>query len=695
MAIIGKIREKSYLLLILIGVALMAFVLGDFFSNQSAFFAEDRNNIAIVDGVSVTGAEFENRLNRAKESYKENEQRNDVPPFVERQLREQIWNDLLDELLLGGEYEELGLVVSRKELFDMAVGENPHPQIKRAFTNPETGEFSVESVKNFIRNLDQDETGETEARWKRFEKGLRKERIRSKYNTLMAKGLYVTTLEAKNNYQESGKSVNIKYVVRDYSSIPDSTVEVSESDIRAYYDAKPYEFQEKKSRKIIFASFPVIPSMEDSARAKDWMENKYKEFAETDDDSIFININSEEEFDFNFYSSWNLPEEYDSALFTLDTAGYLFPMKLDNQGVYKAVKLAKIKYAPDSVRSRIILKSFQNNKPEDAEKLIDSIADAINNGADFAEIAKTESDDEGSAQDGGDLGWFQERVMPEQINDSSFMQPVGKLIKIEAAYGVLLLEVMEKSEEVKKIQLAKLMRTIEASKETFEEAFKQSSQFSRDLSGTNDALSLGDKYGTEAREIFVREDDDVIPGIENSRPIVRWAYRSNEGDVSETMEVDDGFVVAKLLEIKEDGTAPFDKVKFQAELGAIKDKKAEKFIEEMSGITSLEDATGKFGINPATAQVNFGSYTVTGVGREPELQGKVFTMDEGDLSVPIKGEKGVFIVLIESISDVAEIDDYKYAKLQLNQNRKSRAGYEAFEAIKKRVDIDDRRSQFY
>jgi peptidyl-prolyl cis-trans isomerase D len=233
MAIIGKIRERSTLVLIIIGGAIVAFVLSDLFSSSQGGRQQGPINLAEVNGTSVNPQEFELKVQKAYENYQVQTEE-ELDERTKSTIREQVWTEILSDILLGKQMDELGIEVTSKELFDMVQGNNPHPQVKQAFTNPETGEFNSSAVVGFLQNLDNDP--KVKAQWIEFERALKRNQAIDKYYKLVKKGLYVPTKLAEKEFKSNKTAVNFKYVYRSYASMPDSLVQLSESEIEVFYE---------------------------------------------------------------------------------------------------------------------------------------------------------------------------------------------------------------------------------------------------------------------------------------------------------------------------------------------------------------------------------------------------------------------------------------------------------------------------
>jgi peptidyl-prolyl cis-trans isomerase D len=243
MTLLTKIRNRSGLLVTIIAVALLIFILESALESRKGLSASDRSKIAIINDNDVSIEEFQSKLDMAENNQKAQSQKSTLDENTRENLRAQVWNQLLVDYVVKPRYEKIGIAVSEDELFDMVQGKDPHPQIKQAFTDQKTNEFSPVNVINFLKNMDKDETGETKNRWIVFEQAIKDERVSQKYTAMIKKGLYVTKAEAQRNFLGSGRTANIVYVAKKYSDIPDSTITVSEDDLKKYYNENKSKYK--------------------------------------------------------------------------------------------------------------------------------------------------------------------------------------------------------------------------------------------------------------------------------------------------------------------------------------------------------------------------------------------------------------------------------------------------------------------
>jgi peptidyl-prolyl cis-trans isomerase D len=691
MAVIGKIREKSSLLLIVIGVAMLAFILSDLMSSGNSMFGGDQN-VGEIAGQEISGVEFENRVNEALREYEINNQTT-ASSVVKEQIREQVWNELITELILDKELEKLGVTVSPDELFDMVQGPDPHPQVKQAFSNPQTGEFNPAQVINFLKQKDNDPT--TQAQWLLFEKAIEKERKINKYNTLISKGLYATTSMAKKNFIEQNRKMNLDFVAKRYIKVHDSTITVTEEEMQAYYEAHKYEYEQEEGREIEYVRFDVIPTKEDTLEAKKWIEDIADDFKKSEDDSLFVSLNSDEPFDPTFKARKDLPLALDTTLFDAEIGTMVGPVLVGNK--FFLAKLTKTKMIPDSVKARHILIKTPNPNQLDSTGYfkLDSIRNLVKKGADFAKIAKEVSEDVGSAIEGGDLGWFTEGVMVPPFNNACFNGNVGDMPIVLSQFGWHLIKIEDQAAKSKRVQIARLARNIEPSSDTYDKVFAEATSFYANNNSPEAFEKATEKEYTK-RLAEIRPNDKGIAGLENPRELIVWAFNNEEGAISEPFQFDNVFVVAHVSKVKEEGYAPLEQVKIQVEIGAKKEKKAAMFIKEMEGETDLNKLAEKLKTTVETATgVTFAAYSIPNMGREPEVLGMVSTLKEGQVSIPIKGNTGVYVVKMNKIFEAPDVKDYSANKTSLESAVSARVSMDVFEALKKRFGVKDERYKFY
>ena len=378
MALIGKIRNMSGLLIFVIGAAMVLFILGDFLSSGRQVFGDQTTNIAEIHGEPISITEFEQRLqDELVRAYGTKP----VDEAAREQVRLRLWNTILQERVMFKEYDELGIFVSTEELFNEVKRNNPvliqyftNPQTGRIiedFVDPVTGSLSSDRVITYLKQLFESEQGDT---WIPVERAIKFERYRDKYYQLIKKGIYVTTKEAGYDHIASNRKIKFRYVLKGYDSLSDSSVTVTDDDIEKYYNEnnhKPEYQQKETTRSIEYVSFEVMPSGYDIRAIRDELEGLKEEFKEAEDDTLFVNRNSDTPLNLPYLVEGTFPSKIDTLIFKADT-GVVFGPFLDGNA-YKLAKVIGFDFRSDSVEARHILIRMDDGDTAKAQALADSL----------------------------------------------------------------------------------------------------------------------------------------------------------------------------------------------------------------------------------------------------------------------------------------------------------------------------------
>ena len=331
MATLEKIRNRAGILVaVVIGMALLAFILGDFLNSGGALFSNSQFEIAEISGKSIPFQKYQKELNNIIEINKFTSGQSNLKDDDIQRIQEQTWSQLVREYVLEDEYNELGIDISSQELWDMVQGENIHPIIQNLFTNPETGELNTVAVIRFLKSYDQDPTGQQKAYWLFIEDQLVQERSFSKYTTLIQKGLYSTNLEAQNEISYINKKVDFDFVYKNINTVPDSLIKVTNGDLKEYYNNHQNDYKQTASRSIEYITFDVEPSEADKIATEQWINEIKPEFAQTENDIDFISLNGDLPSDNRFYKKDELPEELKEEMFN-SSKGFIYGPYFKNE----------------------------------------------------------------------------------------------------------------------------------------------------------------------------------------------------------------------------------------------------------------------------------------------------------------------------------------------------------------------------
>ena len=707
MATLQNIRNRAGILVaIVIGLALVAFILGDALQQGNSIFQKSQNKIAEINGEDIQYMDFQKKVEEYGDIVRLNSGQTQLDENTWVQAREQTWQTFQRDILMGEVYEDLGIAVSAEELYDLVQGNNIHPIIRQIFADQTTGQVNRQAIISFLKNLETGVAADQRAYWYYLEKQIADDRVLSKYNNLIKQGLYVTTEEAQNSINNNSKQVSFDYISLPFSSVADSTLEISNRELKKYYNEHADEYKEEKTRRIEYVIFPVTPSEQDNLDAKTWIEDIKGDFASAENNIQFTNTNSDESFVDNWLTQEGLSTDVANWVFeeNADTNQVYGPYFED--GAYKLAKVHAIGMLPkDSVKARHILLTI-NSQAEVLSKqaLADSLKTEIENGADFAALAREYSTDSGSAINGGDLGWFGKGAMVKPFEDAAFGNKKGEVSIAISQFGIHIIQTTQRSKLHKHVKIAYVIREVNASDVTYQKAYGEASKFASENRTQEDFEMSVTANGLGKRVATVREFDRDIIGLTGARAIVRAAFTAEVGDVladfrkSSIFEIGDNFVIGVLMEATEEGNAPFENVKERVKLAVAKEKKGQQLLEKINAAMGSNDfavIAQELGAEIKTAEnINFNSFSIPEVGVEPAVVGTTSIMDVEQISKPIKGNNAVFLVKVTGVTEGAETD-LAQEQQNLTQSLGYRAGFQSYEAIKNAAEIEDNRSKFY
>ncbi|MBK9402579.1 MAG: SurA N-terminal domain-containing protein [Bacteroidetes bacterium] len=696
MAVIEKIRGKAGLLIGIVGFSLTAFILGDFFSTRNGFMSGSDSTVGEIKGKKVNIMDFEARVQTQVDNYKLQSSNETVDQNTMDQLREQSWNQLINEMVMNPQFEKLGLTCSPKELLDMVQGKNPHQQIKQAFTDPKTGIFNSANVVNFLKNMDNDATGKTRQQWVLFENAIREERIQQKYYNLIKQGLFVTKAEAKDDFFAKNKTAKVRYVALPYTSIIDSTIEITDSELKTLYNATMKKYKQEASTNIDYVTFEITPSDMDRQAAMFAITQLTDTFRTSTNDSVFVVLNSDGPFNASYNKKGSLPFNIDSLMFSVPL-GFVFGPYEEN-GAFRLAKLSAVKMMPDSVKASHILLKIEGANKDSVLARADSIKNALKSGADFKTLSDQYSTDEGAKMKGGDLGWFSPGMMVAEFNDACFQGNKGDYTIVQTQFGVHIIHIVDQGKQSRQVRVAYVEKKIEPSTKTYQAVYAKANEFAgKNLTADAFEKAVTEQKLTKFSEPNIMENARQVGPLEGSREMVRWSFTAELGEVSKAFEFGNRFVIAKLNDRREKGFSTMEQVKDQLTAELRRDKKAAMLMEKMKkGGTTLE-SIGTAVTQPvqSAASISFASPMLANSGMESFVVGYLMAMKPGQTSAPLKGLNGVYVVQVESFADVKEPADMKEATKQLRSQLQNRSQYESYNALREKAGIVDKRAKFY
>jgi peptidyl-prolyl cis-trans isomerase D len=700
MATLGKIRNRSGLLLSVIGIAMLSFILGDFLKSTNTGGGQGLY-VGNVLGEDVLRQSFEIKVEEGIENWKSQNQQAVLNQTTIGQIRAQIWDQYVRELIMNNEFEKLGIDVSDDEFFELLQGANVHPEIAKvpAFQDPATGQFDRAKVLGYLKQIDQDQTGDARTRWIGFQKYLIGLIKTSKYNALVNKAMYVTDEEARIDFNSNSQNVTFNYVAIPFTSIDDADVEPTESELNTYYSNHKDDYTQDASKDVDFVVYSVVPSVEDDAATKAEITDLVADFEIFEDYELMARRNSDNTNSrFIFTTEDGLQDQKWKELFNAKEGTVYGPYQA-SQGVYRIAKLAAVQNRADSVEARhILIKPTQAMSMDSVNKKIDALKLAIEGGVDFADLAQRNSEDKGSAIKGGDLGWFSEGAMVDEFNEACFTSNRGDLSVVTSQFGVHLIEVTKTSRKVKKVKIAYIDRVVEPSTETFNTYYSQAAQFAGKILNEGIAFDslVAENNLVKRSDSKVTSDKQAIVGLPNSREMVRWINTNEAGSISEVFQFDNSYVVAYLTKEYEEGATELEDIKEQISALVIKEKKADKIAESITATNDLASIASSNSTTVVSAQkATMANLSVQGIGYEPELVGSIFGTKLNSISAPITGNNAVYVVEVTAIDDEKLEGNFSQQKTNIVNQASSAANGQYYNALKEDADVIDNRSDFY
>ncbi|MFV0553173.1 MAG: peptidylprolyl isomerase [Mangrovibacterium sp.] len=702
MATLQKIRNHGGLLVGIIFVALAAFLLGDAF--RSGAFGGDAQVVGVIDGEKISIIDFQRKVDEVTEVYKMNSGSMQLNEQVMIQVRNEAWSAYEYAMILEPACAEIGLAVTPAELFDMVQGSHLHPYIQQMFTDPQTGQFSRSAIMEFLRAVNAGQVNQQQyIYWAYLESQIKRERLVSKYNTLIGKGLYATSLEAQNSLADKNTLVNFDYVKLPYTSIADSTIAISSSEIKAYYNAHLEEYARESSRTIEYVMLPIKATDADEKETLAWIQDIRDEFATASDNRQFVNINSDLSFEDSYAKEADVEEAIREFAFSGNVGDVFGPYKSGN--AYVLTKIDDRKMLPDSVEARHILINPQTlGSLEAANALADSLKTLIETRKDkFEDLASKYSEDQVSAVAGGEVGWFKRNQMVKPFEEAAFNGEVNKVYVITSQYGVHIIQPTAKGKAVEQVRLAELQRNIEPSAQTEDAVYAKASKLATltKIDAYNDEVK---EMGLNTRRASLTEEQVSVAGLEDSRSVVRAAFSAESVNEFLTdyqgtsiFKFGDNFVLARLAGIQEKGHADVAEVSPSIKRELAKDKKAAQLSAGISG-TDLNAIASKAGSSVSSVEgISFADYSAGSLGFEPAVQGTAVALAEGIVSKPIAGKNGVYVLKNASVSKAAASASTQVGEeqIRLNSTYAYRLNYGVFDELKDKVEVEDNRVRFF
>jgi len=707
MAILNSIRKRGVFLIIIIALALFSFILADVIRNGGFSSEKSLTTVATINGETLTRDIFMKQVELTQRNLGEN--------GTTAQAMNMVWDRELRNVLQQQQYDALGLTAQKQQLEEsLRMGLASNPTFQDA-----DGVFSALKVQEYIANVKA--TNPTAyQQWLDYENNLKSGALQTTYYNMIKAGMRSTLSEGEQEYRYQNDKINMQYVYVPFTSIPDTDVSVTDSEIEAYIKKNAADYEQTPQVDVQFVSFSEAPSDEDIADAETAITSLLKDrevynsnikateilkgLENTQDYQNFINDNSDVPFQDRYFFKSDIPEAIAEDLFATPLNGIYGPYKLgNNNNISKVIGITQM---PDSVQSRHILIRYQGSfrasdaitrSKEDAKSIADSIIRVLKrNKNKFEALAKTLSDDKSNSDTGGDLGYVGPGKMTKEFNDFIFDNKTGVLGVVETEFGFHVVEVQEQKNKQKAMKFATLSKEIEASEKTLNEVFANASRFEL-AAQKGDFSQIAKEQELALKPVNkIGALDATIPGVGNNRSIVNWAFEEDVsvGDVKR-FSILDGYVVVQLTRKSPKGLMSIAEASSLVMPKLRNAYKAKQIMATISGddLNAIASSQG-ITVQNATA-ITMAAPTIPGAGAEPEVVGAAFAKAAGETTSLIAGEKGVFKVRVTAVNNAPVLENYASYANQLNSAATPAVNTKVYQALKNVAEIEDNRANFF
>jgi peptidyl-prolyl cis-trans isomerase D len=696
MAVLQKIRQRSLLLILVIGFCLLAFIIGDLFNKGG--FKSTPKDVGSVNGKDIPFEDFRIKVSNLEKSGQQG--------MTSTQAVNRVWDQEVSIALLSAEFDKLGLLASEKHILevfknDQNIGQNPMFQTKGVFDLAKFKEYFKSNPEQAQYLKDREKDADLNAKYQI-------------YNTLVKAGVYTTETEGKLKYEMEANKVTFDYVGALYSSVKDSDVKVSDAEIIDFMKKNEKKYKADEMREIEYVLIEDKASPEDENEVKTTVNSLlsgrvvYNQatakndtlpgFRETTNDAEFVNENSDIPYDSTFVAKKDLPAEHAEQLFNLPQGQIYGPYM---RGPYYCLSKSLGRKAGANAKASHILISYEgtqvpNKKEKRTKEQAKAKAEALlaqvqANPSSFLMLALTNSDDS-SAQQGGDLGYFSQGQMVKPFNDFVFNNPVGKIGLVETDFGFHIINITDKQDAVR---LATIAQKIEPSDATTDKAYQKAVKFEMDANEKDFEKVAKEAKLTVNPPVKAKAMDENFGNVGNQRQIVRWAFESGTkvGDVKRFEIANVGNVIAKLKKVNEEGLTPVEDARPGIEPILKNKKKAEILKAKMKGASLAAIAQSSKSSVQQALDITLENANLPNVGQEKKVVGTAFATPVNKISAPIEGNSGVYVVQTKVVTKAPALKNHTDYIAKVKSQVSGYSG-RVIPALKAEADIEDNRVQF-
>ncbi|MDR1527541.1 MAG: SurA N-terminal domain-containing protein [Dysgonamonadaceae bacterium] len=659
MATLEKIRSRAALLVIVVGIALLAFVVGDFLKSGSTFFQQKQENIINVNGETLDYRDFQTQVEDRTNALKQNTNRS-FTDDEQNQIRQMVLNEAIDNILFSEEAKKIGLTVGKEESKDLLMGNNISPMIQQYFQNPQTGRFDKTALLQFLQTIENDDyTGYPEdailqmmqqkKAWLAIEEQVIREQLRRKFSVLVASAVLTNDLEIKAQTENDRISVDFDYVAQAYGTIPSTDISVSDAEIQQLYNERKNQFKQEEAKVIDYIAHPIAPSPDDYQAVENKLTTLKEQIAASGNIAELIQTHSDIPY-LNAYQAYSGLDADLKQLVDVHPVGAIEgPVLVDN--TYHLYKIEGERVAPDSIRLYALMLPMMGTE-EQIKHLSDSLIRVVKSGTPFTEMVSSAS----GGQTNGDLGWVTEAMLVSQVDaqfkDEVFNAPVDVPAVVQSGRGSFLVQVTEKTKPVKKYKIANLQIRVTPSQETKTRLYNELSQY---VSNNHSLTTLKENAGNAGfniqTDVEVTKEQINIGNIQSTRQVIQWAFNNSKGVISDIYECQNGeyFVVAAIEGTLQAGYRSLASVSELLKLELLNKKKGEKLAADLKAknFTTLEQYAEVMNTTPQSVKfVTFGTASLSGIGVEPVLNVEAPLAPLNEVAGPFAGKNRVYAIVV-------------------------------------------------
>lgn len=685
MASLETLRTKGGVIVTaVIFIALLAFLIGDIFTNGNSLLNSRKMRVGEINGKSISYVDFLNEADYYSNIYKMMWGRDAFSSQEQEMIYNMAWQQFISDNSITPGFEKVGLYVSEAEQIDMINGVYLSPVVTSSFVNPSTGTFDPSLLKQFMTNVSND-NGSMSV-WSFLRNQMEQERSMSKYTALVSGGFYANALEVNHGVKAADETFTAKVIGVDYSTIADSLVKISDSQIKKYYKENKKSYKQEAARDVEYVVFDVIPSETDYAEAQEAVNKISAEFAVSEAPMQYATLNSQEKPDMRYLRSDQLAPEVAALAFA---GGQTMAGPTLTNDAYTMSRVVGVRMMPDTIGVKQILLQ------KDQAKLADSIVTALASGADFASLAMKYSKDGSVSQNSGDMGRFTPEQVPTEFADASINATVGQVYRVETPAGLHIATLTYKSKPVQKAQIATVTYKVDPSAATIQSAYQKASSFAANAAGTTEGFrQVVNDETLSKRTVRIRSTERTISGLENSKELVRWAFNGKKGDVSSIIDIDGDYFVAALVDVKEDGFAPLEQVSDQIAQVLRNEEKGRMISEKMSGQT-LEQVASAVGAEiKEVPGVQWTAFYMPEFGVEPKLIGAIFAAKPQQLSKPVEGATGIYRFVVTNVEKTGTTNAEE-ERMRINATAAYYLNERTMQALTEESKVTDLRVKFF